>query len=63
LTVSIDLRSAKAGFSPLNEVFNTLMVEADDYLYRSKKAGQNRVNAPETPEENVAESSQSSPSM
>jgi diguanylate cyclase (GGDEF)-like protein len=63
LTVSIGLSSAKAGFSPLTEVFNTLMAEADDYLYRSKKAGRNRVSAPETPEENVAESSQSSPSM
>lgn len=40
LTVSIGLGSGKAGSWQLTEVFNRLMAEADDYLYRSKKQGE-----------------------
>ncbi|WP_242660015.1 GGDEF domain-containing protein, partial [Enterobacter chengduensis] len=29
----------------LTEIFNKLMAEADDQLYRSKKAGRNRTSA------------------
>lgn len=45
LTVSIGLGSGRAGSWQLTEVFNRLMAEADDYLYRSKKAGRNRTSA------------------
>ncbi|MEI9481311.1 diguanylate cyclase [Enterobacter cancerogenus] len=45
LTVSIGLGSGKADPRALTEVFNTLLTEADDYLYRSKKAGRNRTSA------------------
>ena len=45
LTVSIGLGSGKAESRQLTEVFNRLMAEADDYLYRSKKAGRNRTTA------------------
>ncbi len=45
LTVSIGLGSGKAEAWQLTEVFNTLMAEADEYLYRSKKAGRNRTSA------------------
>ena len=45
LTVSIGLGSGKADPRVLTEVFNTLLTEADDYLYRSKKAGRNRTSA------------------
>lgn len=45
LTVSIGLGSGKAESWQLTEVFNRLMAEADDYLYRSKKAGRNRTTA------------------
>lgn len=45
LTVSIGLGSGKSEARELTEVFNRLMAEADDYLYRSKKAGRNRTSA------------------
>jgi diguanylate cyclase (GGDEF)-like protein len=45
LTVSIGLGSGKAEAWQLTEVFNKLMTEADDHLYRSKKAGRNRTSA------------------
>jgi diguanylate cyclase (GGDEF)-like protein len=45
LTVSIGLGSAKSESWQLTEVFNKLMAEADEYLYRSKKAGRNRTSA------------------
>ncbi|KJX37952.1 diguanylate cyclase [Enterobacter chengduensis] len=45
LTVSIGLGSGKAEAWQLTEVFNKLMAEADDHLYRSKKAGRNRTSA------------------
>lgn len=45
LTVSIGLGSGKAASWQLTEVFNRLMAEADDHLYRSKKAGRNRTSA------------------
>jgi len=45
LTVSIGLGSGKSEFWQLTEVFNRLMAEADDYLYRSKKAGRNCTRA------------------
>lgn len=45
LTVSIGLGSGHYGSSTLTEVFNRLMTEADEYLYRSKKAGRNRTSA------------------
>lgn len=45
LTVSIGLGSAKAESWQLTDVFNRLLAEADDYLYRSKKAGRNRISA------------------
>ncbi|MEB6377608.1 diguanylate cyclase [Leclercia adecarboxylata] len=45
LTVSIGLGSGKSEPSQLTEVFNRLMTEADEYLYRSKKAGRNRTSA------------------
>lgn len=44
LTVSIGLGSGKAESWQLTEVFNRLLTEADDYLYRSKKAGRNRTS-------------------
>ncbi|HDR2789969.1 GGDEF domain-containing protein [Enterobacter sp. RHBSTW-00175] len=45
LTVSIGLGSGKSESWQLTEVFTRLMAEADDYLYRSKKAGRNRTSA------------------
>ncbi|ANG92841.1 diguanylate cyclase [Enterobacteriaceae bacterium 155047] len=63
LTVSIGISHTRSEFSHLTEVFNKLMAEADDYLYRSKKAGRNRISAPETNEESVRQSSQSSPTV
>lgn len=45
LTVSIGLGNGKSESWQLTDVFNRLMSEADDYLYRSKKAGRNRTSA------------------
>ncbi|NIF35064.1 diguanylate cyclase [Enterobacter sp. Tr-810] len=45
ITVSIGLGSGKSESWQLTEVFTRLMAEADDYLYRSKKAGRNRTSA------------------
>ena len=44
LTVSIGLGSGRSESWQLTEVFNRLLTEADDYLYRSKKAGRNRTS-------------------
>ena len=44
ITVSIGLGSGKSESWQLTEVFNRLLTEADDYLYRSKKAGRNRTS-------------------
>lgn len=41
LTVSIGLSNGHALSGQLTEVFNKLLAEADEYLYRSKKAGRN----------------------
>lgn len=41
LTVSIGLSNGQAHSGQLTEVFNQLVAEADEYLYRSKKAGRN----------------------
>lgn len=45
LTVSIGLGNGKSDPWKRTEIFNRLMSEADDYLYRSKKAGRNRTSA------------------
>ena len=45
LTVSIGLGSGKSESWQLTEVFNRLLAEADDHLYRSKKAGRNRTSS------------------
>ena len=47
LTVSIGLSSGTAHAWDLTEQFNKLLAEADEYLYRSKKAGRNRTSAPD----------------
>jgi diguanylate cyclase (GGDEF)-like protein len=41
LTVSIGLSNGKATSKHLTGTFNKLLAEADEYLYRSKKAGRN----------------------
>lgn len=41
LTVSIGLSNGQALSGQLTDVFNKLLAEADEYLYRSKKAGRN----------------------
>jgi diguanylate cyclase (GGDEF)-like protein len=41
LTVSIGVSSGKVLSGSLTEAFNKLLAEADEYLYRSKKAGRN----------------------
>lgn len=45
LTVSIGLGSGRTESHALADLFNTLIVEADECLYRSKKEGRNRTNA------------------
>lgn len=45
LTVSIGIGSGATRFETLTEVFDKLMVEADECLYRSKKEGRNRTSA------------------
>ena len=55
LTVSIGLGSAKSEAWQLTEVFNKLMAEADEYLYRSKKAGRNRTSARQSDERLIVE--------
>ncbi|QLR43156.1 diguanylate cyclase [Enterobacter sp. RHBSTW-00994] len=45
ITVSIGLGSGKSESWQLTDVFNKLMAEADEYLYRSKKEGRNRTRA------------------
>ena len=47
-TVSIGLGNGSIGAHSLTDVFNTLMVEADECLYRSKKEGRNRTSARHT---------------
>ena len=42
LTVSIGVSNGSVVSGSLTEVFNKLLAEADEYLYRSKKAGRNR---------------------
>lgn len=48
LTVSIGLGNGSMGSHLLTDVFNKLMVEADECLYRSKKEGRNRTSARHT---------------
>lgn len=48
LTVSIGLGNGSIGPHSLTDVFNKLMVEADECLYRSKKEGRNRTSARHT---------------
>ncbi|QMJ69961.1 GGDEF domain-containing protein [Escherichia fergusonii] len=45
LTVSIGIGSGATRFETLTEVFDKLMAEADECLYRSKKEGRNRTSA------------------
>lgn len=45
LTVSIGLGNGRVAGRTLTELFNTLMVEADECLYRSKREGRNRTSA------------------
>jgi len=59
LTVSIGLGSAKSESWQLTEVFNKLMAEADEYLYRSKKAGRNRTSARQSNDLSAAEGQKS----
>lgn len=47
-TVSIGLGNGSIGAHSLTDVFNKLMVEADECLYRSKKEGRNRTSARHT---------------
>ena len=54
MTVSIGLSSGTAQSWELTERFNKLLAEADEYLYRSKKAGRNRTSVKE--DEQPAES-------
>ena len=63
LTVSIGLGSAKAESWQLTEVFNKLLAEADEYLYRSKKAGRNRTSARHPDDLRVVESQKSTEQM
>ncbi|MFW0765850.1 diguanylate cyclase [Trabulsiella odontotermitis] len=44
LTVSIGIGTRSPGNTPVSETFNLLLVEADEYLYRSKKLGRNRTS-------------------
>lgn len=48
LTVSIGAGSGYVASQPLIDTFNTLLVEADEYLYRAKKGGRNRTRAKES---------------
>lgn len=52
LTVSIGVANGAMAGHTATDVFNKLMIEADECLYRSKKEGRNRTSAPLT--ENVA---------
>ncbi|WP_075180800.1 GGDEF domain-containing protein [Pantoea sp. 1.19] len=45
LTVSIGLGSGQGPSRTLTESVNTLLAEADEFLYRAKKAGRNRTHA------------------
>ncbi|PLY47996.1 diguanylate cyclase [Lelliottia sp. F153] len=63
LTVSIGLGSAKAESWQLTEVFNKLLAEADEYLYRSKKAGRNRTSARHPDDLRVVEPQKSTEQM
>ncbi|MRS15908.1 diguanylate cyclase [Enterobacteriaceae bacterium RIT691] len=45
VTVSIGTGSGLSGNGALIDTFNALLVEADEYLYRAKKAGRNRTCA------------------
>lgn len=45
LTVSIGIGNGTMGENTLTDLFNSLMVEADECLYRSKNEGRNRTSA------------------
>jgi len=49
LTVSIGLSNGRGRASQLTDVFNKLLAEADEYLYRSKKAGRNCTSMARSP--------------
>lgn len=51
VTVSIGTGSGVVGSRPMIDAFNELLVEADEYLYRAKKAGRNKTCAKSLAEE------------
>ena len=51
LTVSIGLSNGRSRASKLTDEFNKLLAQADDYLYRSKKAGRNCTSMARSPAE------------
>ncbi|POT57403.1 diguanylate cyclase [Citrobacter amalonaticus] len=56
LTVSIGLGNGVLASLTLTELFNRLMIEADECLYRSKKEGRNRTSASERQQQALTES-------
>ncbi|MCL9670847.1 sensor domain-containing diguanylate cyclase [Citrobacter sp. MNAZ 1397] len=57
LTVSIGVSNGQVLSGSLTEVFNKLLAEADEYLYRSKKAGRNCSSMRQSPTEEALKSS------
>ncbi|MCS2167486.1 sensor domain-containing diguanylate cyclase [Scandinavium manionii] len=53
VTVSIGTGSGTLGSNENIDVFNELLVEADEYLYRAKKAGRNKTCAKSLAEEGI----------
>lgn len=56
VTVSIGTGSGVLGQKAMIDAFNELLVEADEYLYRAKKAGRNKTCAKSLAEEGVLNS-------
>ncbi|MFK3659178.1 GGDEF domain-containing protein [Scandinavium sp. NPDC088450] len=59
ITVSIGIGSGSVGNKAMIDIFNELLVEADEYLYRAKKAGRNKTCARSQAEEGQLESATS----